>query len=120
MHHRQGISPHIRRQEELEYSGSDLRHDLPILPLGVKLLLLYTSMTDRPSKGEPGSVAVDDGSSELSIGISPFSKSKDLCAPVWQKLEVLFKHVKKLGLQCTMLSKAAIMYRDKHYYSIRR
>ena len=59
-------------------------------------------------------------SSELSVGLSPFSKTKDLCAQVWQKLKVIFKHVKKLGLQSTTLSEAAIIYRDKHYYSIRR
>ena len=52
-------------------------------------------------------------SSELSLDCSPLSKTKDDCARVWNTLEEVFKHTKKIGATCATLSEAAMLLRQK-------
>lgn len=52
-------------------------------------------------------------SSELSLGCSPSSRTKEDCARVWKRLEEVFKYVRRAGITSTSLSGAAALLREK-------
>ena len=51
-------------------------------------------------------------SSELALGCSPFSRSKEECTQVWKRLEAILRHVRAIGVTPVTLSGAEMWLRE--------